>query len=374
MGRVTIFQRVLPHYRLPFYRSLFDRLREGNIDFQLIYGQEFPGTVPKTVEVKDTWANYVENKYYKLFGQELVWQKIPLKEYDTDLLIIEQANRLLNNYLLQLLGRDGRQLAFWGHGRNMQSGGRNFKEVIKKRMSNKVDWWFAYTDMSKQEVVQNGFPEERITTVNNSIDTTQLQIDLANVSQKQVSDIFSHYKITNPQYSCLYCGGLYPEKNLDFLLSSCGKIVQEIPEFSLIVVGGGPEENKIQEAAERLGWLHYAGPKFGLDLAPFFRCAKALLMPGPVGLVVIDCFVAGVPLFTTDNKKHGPEIAYLRNGENGIITACNEDSYAEAVTSYLKGSFPSLSKGCLQSAYDCSLDKMVTNFAAGIKKCLSMGL
>ena len=141
----------------------------------------------------------------------------------------------------------------------------------------------------------------------------------------------------------------------------------------MIVVGSGPEENKIKEVAERKSWLKYVGPKFGAELAPYFRCAKALLMPGLVGLVIIDSFVSGVPLFTTDNKIHSPEIAYLLHGENGMMTPYGEDSYSEAVFSYLNSSSPSLSQGCLKSAAEYTLGKMVENFSSGIQQCLSIG-
>lgn len=372
MKKVTIVQRVLPHYRLPFYHHLNNALANVGISFHLVYGQEELGTVPKTAITEEPWATLAPNTYWHIGGQELVWQKTPRKYLETDLLIVEQANRLLNNYPLIFFRRPGRKLAFWGHGRNMQDCGYSLKEAVKKRLAGKVDWWFAYTDISKQEVSKSGFPADRITTVNNSIDTETLQKNLANVQQRQVDDIFAHFNITSPQFTCLYCGGLYPDKKLDFLVSACEKVQKALPEFSLIVVGGGPEEYKIQEAAARFHWLHYAGPKFGTELAPFFKCTKALLMPGLVGLVVIDSFVAGVPLFTTDNKIHSPEIAYLRHGENGIITSYDEEAYSEAVISFLKGSLPDLSKGCLQSAHEYTLDNMVANFANGIQQCLSM--
>ncbi|MFC1831909.1 glycosyltransferase family 4 protein [Thermodesulfobacteriota bacterium] len=371
MPKVTIIQRALPHYRLPFFRKLFTKFNEYKIDFRLIYGLEYPGTVPKTVIAKDSWAEQVENQYFKFLGQVLVWQKIESRLLESDLLVVEQANRCLNNYSLQFFRKPSQKLAFWGHGRNMQTGENNFKEIIKKHLSTKVDWWFAYTDISRQRIAQNGFPEERITTVNNTIDTSQLQEDLARVSQQQIDNIFSNCKILAPQYNCLYVGGLYEDKNLDFLISSCEKVFQKLPGFSLIVVGSGPEENKMKEVAERKSWLKYVGPKFGTDLAPYYRCAKALLMPGLVGLVIIDSFIAGVPLFTTDNKIHSPEIAYLRHGHNGIITPNDEDSYSEAVFSYLKDYSPSLSLACLRSAAEYTLENMVTNFSSGIQQCLS---
>ncbi len=369
MKRITIIQRVLPHYRLSFYRRLYETLNNAGVSLNLIYGQEEAGTVPKTVSVDEPWAVYCPNIYFHCLGQELVWQKIPPQYLETDLLIVEHANRLLNNYIFLFRQRHNRKIAFWGHGKNMQSSGWSLKEIIKKWLINKVDWWFAYTEISRIEVQKAGFPADRITTINNSIDTAQLQENLAKVTRQQIDNIYLRYKISSPHLTCLYCGGLYPDKKLDFLLSACDKIRKSLPEFSLIIVGGGPEENKIKEASTKFRWLHYAGSQFGADLAVYLRCAKALLMPGLVGLVVIDSFLAGLPLFTTDNKIHSPEIAYLRHGGNGIITPYNEDNYANAIISFLENPSHVLRDGCLQSAETYTLENMVANFVTGITTC-----
>lgn len=348
-------------------------LTESGISFRLVYGQEYPGAVPKTVKADLPWAIFAPNLYLHLAGHELVWQKVPLWVLNADLLIVEQANRLLINYLLFLFRKIGCRLAFEGHGRNMQSIGVTLKENIKRHLTDKVDWWFAYTEHSRQEVMRTKFPGDRITTFNNSIDTSTLSGNLGSVSNVQVDELLTQFGITSQRFVCLYCGGLYPDKKLDFLLAACGRIHAVLPEFSLIVVGGGPETYKIQNAAARYGWLHFAGPKFGTDLAPYFRCARALLMPGLVGLVVIDSFVAGVPLITTDNKIHSPEIAYLRHGENGLITPYDEIAYANAVIAYLECPAEHLRSGCLQSASEFTLENMAFSFANGIKQCLAMG-
>lgn len=372
MKQVTIIQRISPHYRLAFYQRLYESLSYAGISFTLIYGQEETGTVPKTVTIKEPWAIYCPNVYYHCFNQEFVWQKIPPQYLKTDLLIIEQANRLLNNYSFLFNKRSSRRVAFWGHGKNMQAGRRSFKEFIKKRLVNKVNWWFAYTEISKESVLKSGFPAERITTVNNSIDTVKLQENLAKVTQQQIDAIYSYYNISAPHLTCLYCGGLYPDKKLDFLIAAGEKIHKTLPGFSLIVVGDGPEAHKINEASLKFPWLHSAGPRFGNELATYLRCANAMLMPGLVGLVIIDCFLAKVPLFTTMNNIHSPEIAYLNHGENGIMTPYNTDDYSKAVLSFFQHHSKKLRDGCLKSGQKYSLDNMVTNFATGIEQCLDI--
>jgi len=96
-------------------------------------------------------------------------------------------------------------------------------------------------------------------------------------------------------------------------------------------------------------------------------------MPGLVGLVLIDCFVAGVPLITTDNNIHSPEIAYLQNGVNGVMTSFDENIYAQQVVALLKDRHRliKLQKGCRETAKLYTLDNMAINFVTGVERCLN---
>ena len=62
--------------------------------------------------------------------------------------MMRAENKLIQNHLL-LLGPRRFRLAFWGHGANLQSDNpHGLKERFKRWTTNRVDWWFAYTQMS----------------------------------------------------------------------------------------------------------------------------------------------------------------------------------------------------------------------------------
>jgi len=129
------------------------------------------------------------------------------------------------------------------------------------------------------------------------------------------------------------------------------------------------------EAAQAEPWIHYLGSKNDHDKVPFWAMAKLLLMPGLVGLVVVDSFALGVPLVTTDFPFHSPEIDYLKDGENGCIVNCGEDvrAYAEAVVSLLQNPtrLGAMKEGALRSAGLHTIENMAKNFAEGVMRCLS---
>lgn len=129
----------------------------------------------------------------------------------------------------------------------------------------------------------------------------------------------------------LYVGSLYREKRLDFLLEAGALLAQRLPDFRLIIIGDGSLRDMIEEAANNHVWLHYVGRRINRDKARFLKLADVILNPGLVGLGILDAFVAGIPIITTDCGIHSPEIDYLRQGENGFMTANSIKAYVAQV-------------------------------------------
>lgn len=371
--QVAVIERVLPHYRIPFIRHLRHELLKRSIDLTFIYGQQLPGKVPAMVPLNEPWAHQITNKYFAIANNQLVWQPCLHILRNMDLVIVEQANKLLINYLLHIRRIFSTQkIAFFGHGKNFQAKEHDgWKEWIKSKFINQVDWWFAYTKMTSDIVLKSGFPCNRLTIVQNAIDTNTLAAQIAQQSPHETKTIKKELGITSDNIA-IYCGGMYPDKNLDFLLSACYRIRHRIPDFNILFIGNGPLQYKIISAANEHNWIHYIGPKFDASRVPYLMMSKAMLIPGGVGLAILDCFTARIPLFTIDINIHGPEIAYLDNEVNGIVSKPTVEEYANSVINYFLS--PDLQctliKGCNESAKNYSIETMVNNFSNGIELCL----
>lgn len=403
MAKVTIVQRILPHYRIRLFSRLVEELAKDGIELNLIYGQELMGTVPKTSNFNAPWAHRVSNSYFQVFGIEVVWQPCLRLLDGSDLIIVEQANRLLINYVLFMLRKiRGFKLAYWGHGKNMcnKPGQNKIREKIKHLLVDKVDWWFAYTNLTATVVSDFGVPKDRISVIMNSIDTLELEQGLSEATPERINALKRTIGIRSDHVG-VFCAGMNREKCLDFLLQSCLKIREKVPDFEMLFIGSGPEQFKVEEAAIQYPWIHYVGPKYGTDRVSYLMLGKALLMPGLIGLVVIDSFVTQRPLITIDIPGHGPEIDYLETGRNGILLETSEasreefarylkkknpsarapfseystEAYANCVVSYFKSDDMQsiLRSGCAESAQRYSMENMVNNFADGVKQCLLKG-
>jgi glycosyltransferase involved in cell wall biosynthesis len=308
-------------------------------------------------------------------GLEVCWQPYGPYVRDADLIVVEQANRLLLNYWLIAKRSFVRRqkIAFWGHGRDLQTQAKSIRNGWKRFFVNRVDWWFAYSEEVKQEIVKCAFPAEKITNVQNSTDTDRLRSLKDEITSDQLDALRRGLGLGEGPIG-IYCGRIYKDKRIDFLLDACSGIKKRIPEFELIVIGSGPETTKILAAARKAHWIHYVGPKFEEEKIPYFLLSNVCLMPGAVGLAIIDCFALEVPLVTTTFAYHGPEVGYLKHGVNGLMTGDDVESYVTGVSEILLngGGLARLKIGCREAASVYTLKAMVENFGNGVAACLEI--
>ena len=131
---------------------------------------------------------------------------------------------------------------------------------------------------------------------------------------------------------------------------------------------------RVQQAALQAPWIHCLGPKFGEEKALLLKMSDCFLLPGRVGLAILDAFAAGLPLITTNVPFHGPEVEYLEDGINGRMTENNVESYADSIVEILSDSDLNerLRHGASKSAKRYSIEVMVANCRHGILKCIGV--
>ncbi len=362
---VCIVQRRLTHYRVPLFETLREVLAERSIRLELLVGRGTPAEEKKLDAGKLSWAKAIPTHY--LAGGRLCWQPIHRHLGGANLVIVTQENKLLQNHLLLLAPRRFK-LAFWGHGANLQSDNPNgFKECFKRWTTNRVDWWFAYTQMSADLVVAAGFPGSRVTVLNNAVDTSELQRQRQSITPEETQALRESLGFGAGPVG-VYVGSLYADKRLDFLFLAAEAIRNEVPDFHLLIVGEGPERDRVQAWCAVNPWARWVGARFDREKAAYVSVAQVMLNPGLVGLGILDAFVCGVPMLTTDCGIHSPEIAYLENGVNGVMTADDPDAYVEACVRLLREpkALDVLRAGCAASAREYTVENMAHRFAEGI--------
>ena len=372
MPRVLFVQSFVKSYRLPFFDRLHEALQAEGIEMLVAYGMPETGELSKgdTAVFDRPWGVRVKNSW--LFGGRLLYQPVWKMATGSDLVVVEQANKNLMNWPLLMGRRFGNfRFAFWGHGQNRRAVRKSLSESIKRRTLGWPDSWFAYTQGVADYLVRQGVAPEIVTSVQNSVDTITFQTELDRVSDDEIKDTRRLLGLNDADPLGLYCGSLHLGKKIDFLLETVRRVRAGSPNFKFAVIGGGPEAPRAKQAADE-GLVYFPGPLFGKEKAVWFRSAQLLLNPALVGLSILDAFCAGLPLIAADFPGHGPEIEYLENGNNGLITHPDIESFASAVTALLGNSerLKEMSREALKSAEIYTLEAMVGNFREGILRCL----
>lgn len=354
---VTIVQETLPEYRKAFFQSLREALLRSGVELKIVHGEPSSIASQKSDQESLPWARSVRN----LRIRRATWTPALRECLSSDLVICEQANRHLLNYVLLILNRvmrRPRRFALWGHGRNLQDKEASLRNAFKKIWSRQADWWFAYTPGSARRLIDTGYPRHRTTVVWNTVDTSYFA-----ASQTD------HKK----PFRCVYVGGLYREKRISFLIDAATIIGREIPAFQLVIIGDGPDRPIVEGV--KTEHIVYAGRLTGESKAQQLSEASLMLMPGLVGLAIIDSFAAETPIVATDIWWHSPEIEYLVPDENGVLVtgSPSADQYARAVIDTLHDTdrIARLKAGCKRSSQALTMEKMVANFAGGVLLALT---
>jgi len=373
--RVVFLTALLPQYRVQFHELVRNRLAQANVQYDLIYGQPSDEEAAKGAEAHVAWGNRILNHYITVGNTSLVWQPALANIWNCDLAILGQENRFLINYVAQGFRKFRRsKIGLWGHGRNFQLdlvGGPS--EHWKRFWATRCDWWFGYTEQTRKIVEAYGFPAERITVFHNAVDTSDIQRLAREITEHDLAALRRRLDIDTDHIG-VYVGGIYHHKRIGFLIKCAIEIHRRVPDFVLVIVGSGSEREQVEAAAQVYPWIRFIGPRFGRDKVEVLRLGRVFMMPGLVGLAVLDCAAAGIPIVTTAYPYHSPEIAYLQSGRNGLIV---EDwrsvrAYTDAVVSMLHDDTlrAKLAHGGNEIARTYTIERMVSCFCDGVMQAL----
>ena len=370
--KVTIIVANVKQFRIPFYAQLSESLKLKKVNLKVLYSDPSNDEATKgdSVDLPAPFGKKIPRIYF--FKNKFLLQIPSLWDIiRSDFIIIVQANGYLLNYLLIIMSLLGlKRIFFWGHGYNRQGNINSYSEKLKRFLANKVNGWFAYTNSTVEYLKSIGVPESKIILIENAIDTLSFQKQVESIDDSQIKKFCSSLKIPVNGPLALYCGSLYTEKKINFLLECADKIVEEIPDFNLLIIGSGSGSDDFLRNSKNKNYIKYLGADFGCKKAICFRIANVFLNPGLVGLGILDSFSVGLPFITTKDALHSPEVDYLINGVNGYMVDGDISLYSKQAINLLRdeGLRKYLSIGAIKTSKRYSLENMVHNVSNGIIK------
>jgi len=364
--KVVVIQDFLPEYRIPFFEGLKRQLKLDNISLDLYHSKTKSS---KLINSNLSWATPVNT--VKIFGFKHFL--LPKKVFTYDLIIIPQEVKYTHTFILLLASffNPKIRVCFWGHGKNLQAKSRKEKLIdkTKKIISKNAFWWFAYNDFSAKIVADFGYPKQRITSIQNTIEKPQ---------QKAHSCHHESYANKLKQKSnniLIFSGGFYAEKRIDFLILSSKEVRKKVRDLELVLIGSGELFDSLKNEHKNEEWIHFTGKLTPSTATYYWDISKLALMPGLVGLVVIDSFIHGTPLVTTNYPYHSPEFSYITHAKNGWITDNWRSSscYAKDIEYILENdkTFNTLKTEAKKSSHKYSMEAMINNMRIGIKSAIN---
>lgn len=371
---VAIIQRRLTNYRVPLFELMRQQLAGQGITLRVLHGDTTTAEATKNDGGTLPWAEHLPTRYFA--GGRICWQPFMHRVRGCELVVITQENKLVNNLWPVLNPWRRQKLAFWGHGRNMQSSSENgLLERFKRWTTCRVDWWFAYTELSAGLVREAGFEPDRITVLNNSIDMASLSRGIALARERPASELRAQFNLPAEGPVGLYIGSLYAEKRIPLLIESAREVHRRLPDFRLLIAGAGPDQALVERAASESTFISFLGSVHSQHKAELLAVSDVLLNPGLIGLGILDAFAASMPILTTEySHLQSPEMSYLEPSHNGVMTDDSVEGFSHAIERLL-GEPQVLAKLCAganASASKYSVENMADRFCDGIHSCLNV--
>jgi glycosyltransferase involved in cell wall biosynthesis len=242
------------------------------------------------------------------------------------------------------------------HGINMAMVGLIFGKLFKKRvifqshalysfapgsafarvtafLLKRMDAVLTLCHASKDEFVKLGVPEEKISVYRYWIDLARFNtVSCANqqVSQSHHSSIpiFQHSNgaIAKP-FTAFFVGRLMGIKGEDVVI----ELARRFPHIHFRIAGGGPNQQMVIDAAQRLDNLEYVGLVPNSQLHTYYQTADVVLVPSQYpegfGRVICEALACGTPVLASNIGG----IPDAMDNTVGVLCELNSDSFALAL-------------------------------------------
>jgi len=310
--KLAILTNMLTPYRLAAYgkfgESFETLILHGGNERNRKWTIDVPGSLKEekvwTLQIpmkKRTGVQGVVDTSYVHFNLGLVWR---LPRFRPDVIIAhEMGLRTLYGIFYGKLARVP-VWVWWGGSLHSERFITRSRAVIRRFLVRHVRRWISYGTTSTEYLESIGVSRENILQVQNCIRQETFQV----ATSGHVSWLEKF-----PRPVILTVAQLLPRKGLDKLIEACGRLVEKGREFTLIIVGEGPEYDRLSELAERNGIRRFqiVSNQSQPQLNEIYRAADVFVLPtleDVWGLVVNEAMWAGLPVLCSKYAGCAPEL------------------------------------------------------------------
>jgi glycosyltransferase involved in cell wall biosynthesis len=141
------------------------------------------------------------------------------------------------------------------------------------------------------------------------------------------------------KWHVIFAGRLIKEKNVDILIRSMALVKKSLPEVNCLIVGEGPEDEKLKKLTESLGLeddIEFTGfLDYIPDLISRFKSSQVFVLPSKregFGMVVVEANACGLPVLVIKNPLNAAA-DLIEPGKNGFIAEDRDYDLADKIIS-----------------------------------------
>ena len=195
---------------------------------------------------------------------------------------------------------------WWGGTLHSERNIGRLRKALRKAITLWADRWFTYGQTSTEYLLSLGVKRERILQSQNAID-----------EERFTAKVEPAWTI-EPRPVVLHVGQFIERKGIGSLLDAAAALQKQGCEFSLLLVGSGPDKPALERRAEVLGLknVHFQPAQPPDKMPSVYRSADLLVFPtleDVWGLVANEAVLSGVPVLCSKYAGCAPELFTSEN-------------------------------------------------------------
>jgi glycosyltransferase involved in cell wall biosynthesis len=309
--KLALLTNMIAPYRLPLYSALADQF-----DLLLLHGgkeanrdswSSLEGAFLKARVVR-AWGwqiRHAKKVHGELFDEKFIhvtpgflWH---LLRFQPDAIISSEMG--FRSMIAVAYGTVFRKPVWiwWGGTLHSERDVGILRKVLRKAFSLWADRWVTYGQTSTEYLLSLGVKRDRILQSQNVIDEERFKADVEPAW------------VIQPRPVVLYVGQFIERKGVKSLLYAAAILQRNGCEFSLLIVGSGPDKEALEHRAQALGLtnVHFRPMQPPDKMPSVYRSADIMVFPtleDVWGFVANEAILAGIPVLCSKYAGCAPEL------------------------------------------------------------------